>query len=78
MNYIKDRCMENKIHILFFISPGLKAVLGQYRPKYKGLLSMGCRERSPHARSVTQDTSRMGTSRMKQEEEADIRVIVKE
>ena len=53
---------------------GLKEVLGQYivvhRPKYKG----------PYTRGVypTQYTSRMGTVRVKQEEEADknnVRVI---
>ena len=34
----------------------------------------------PHARGVypTQDTSRKGTARVKQEEEADTRIIVKE
>ena len=38
---------------------------------------MGCRERGSHARGVypTQDTSRMGTARVKQEEEeADTRI----
>ena len=41
---------------------------------------MDCRERGYHARGVypTQDTSRMGTARVKQEEEADMRIIVKE
>ena len=39
---------------------------------------MECRERGSHARSVylTQDTSRMGTARVKQEVEADTRIIV--
>ena len=42
--------------------------------------SMDCRERGSHARGVypTQYTSRMGTARVKQEEEADTRIIVKE
>ena len=42
-------------------------------PKYKGPFSMDCRERGSYARGVypTQDTSRMGTVRVKQEEETD-------
>ena len=51
-----------------------------HRPKYKGSFSMECRERGSHGRGVyptrTQDTSRMGTARVKQEEEADTRIIV--
>ena len=41
---------------------------------------MDCRDRGSHARGVypTQDTSRMGTVRGKQEEEVDARIIVKE
>ena len=41
---------------------------------------MDYRERASHARGVypTQDASRMGTARVKQEEEANIRIIVKE
>ena len=41
---------------------------------------MDCRERGSNARGLypTQYTSRMGTARMKQEEEADKRMIVKE
>ena len=57
----------------------LKAVLSRCEdvaktPKYERHLSMDCRERGSHARGVypTQDTSRMGTARVKQEEEADI------
>ena len=48
------------------------------RLKYKGPFSMDCRERGSHARGVypTQYTSRMGTARMKQEEEADTIIIV--
>ena len=39
---------------------------------------MNCRERGSHARGVysTQDTSRMGTARVKQVEEANTRIIV--
>ena len=39
-----------------------------------------CRERGSHARGVylTQDASRMGTARVKQEEGADTRIIAKE
>ena len=39
---------------------------------------MDCREQGSYARGVypTQDTSRMGTSRVKQEVEADTRIIV--
>ena len=42
-------------------------------PKYKGSSSKDHRERGSHARgaSPTQDTSRMGTARVKQEEEKD-------
>ena len=37
------------------------------------------RERGSHARVYpTQNTSRIGTARMKQEEEADTRIVVKE
>ena len=41
---------------------------------------MDCRERGSHARDMypTQDTSRMGTARVKEEEEEDTRVVVKE
>ena len=41
---------------------------------------MDCRERGSHARGVylTQDTSLMGTARVKQEEEADTRIIVRD
>ena len=44
---------------------------------------MDCRERGSHARVVllvhlTQDTLRKRTAKMKQEEEADTRIIVKE
>ena len=47
------------------------------RPKYKGPFSMDCREQGSRARGVypTQDTSRMGTARVKQEEEADTRIM---
>ena len=45
--------------------------------KYKGASSMDCRERGSHARgNPTQNTSRMGTVRVKQEEEVDTRIIV--
>ena len=39
---------------------------------------MDYKEREPHARGVysTQDTSRMGTERVKQEKEADTRIII--
>ena len=41
---------------------------------------MDCRERGSHAQSVypTQDTWGMETAKVKQEEEADTRIIVKE
>ena len=41
---------------------------------------MDCTERGSHARGVysTQDTSRMATARVKQEEEADTRKIARE
>ena len=46
----------------------------------RGTSSMNCRERGSHARDVhpTQDTSRMETARVKEEEEVDTRIIVKE
>ena len=49
------------------------------RENYKVPFSMGCRERGSHTRGVypTQGTSRMGTARVKREEEADTRIIVK-
>ena len=49
-------------------------------PKYEGQFRMACREQGSHARGVypTQDTSRMGTARVKQEEEADTIMTVKE
>ena len=50
-----------------------------HRPKCKGSFSIDYRERGSHARGVfsTQDTSRMGTVRVKQEE-ADTRIITRE
>ena len=46
--------------------------------KIQGPFSIDYRERGSHAQSVypTQDAPRMGTARMKQEEEADTRIIV--
>ena len=46
----------------------------------KGTSSMDCRERGFHAQGLypTQDTSRMGTVRVKEEEGADTGIIVKE
>ena len=45
--------------------------------KYAGPFSMGYRERGSNALGVypTQDTSRVGTARVKQEEEADTRIM---
>ena len=47
------------------------------RLKYKGQFCINCRERGSHARDVypTQYTSCMGTARVKQEEEADTRIM---
>ena len=47
------------------------------RPKYKGPFRIDYGERASHAQGVypAQDTSRMGAARMKQEEEADTRII---
>ena len=41
---------------------------------------MDCRERRSHARGVylAKDTSQMGTARVKQDEEADTEIIVRE
>ena len=66
--------METKIakqeeEFLLFIT-GLKAVLGQYELfTDKGPFSMDYRKRKSNTRDVysTQDTSRMGTTRVKQE-----------
>ena len=46
----------------------------------RGTYSTDCRDRGSHARGVypAQYTSRMGTARVKEEEEADTRKIVKE
>ena len=48
-----------------------------HRLKYQGPFSMDYRERGSHARSVqpTQDTSRMGAARAKQEEKTDARIM---
>ena len=48
--------------------------------EYAKPFSMDCRERGSHARGVytTQDTLRMGTAKMKQEEGEDTRIIVSE
>ena len=48
-------------------------------PKHKGPFSIDYEEWRSHARGVypTQDTSRMGTAKVKQEEEAVTRIIVK-
>ena len=50
------------------------------KPKYKRPFNTNHRERGSHARGVypTQYTSHIGTTRVKQEEEADVRIIVKE
>ena len=60
----------------------IRALFSQYKivAKYKGPFRMNNKERGSHARGVylAQDTSRMGTARVKQEEEADTRMIVKE
>ena len=49
------------------------------RLKYKGPSSMENKEQVSHAQGVylTQDTPGMGTARVKQEEEADTRIIMK-
>ena len=49
-------------------------------PVLYNTFDMDCRERGSRARdmSPTQDTSRVGTARVKQVEEADTRIIVKE
>ena len=51
-----------------------------YRPELQELFGMEHRERGSHARGMypRQDTSHMGTSSVKQEEEADTRIIVEE
>ena len=48
------------------------------RSKYKGTFSIDCRERESHEHCVypTQNTPRMETARVKQEEKADTRIIV--
>ena len=50
------------------------------RPKYEIPFSIDYRERRSHARGVypTQNTSRIGTTRVKLEKEADSSIIVKE
>ena len=46
------------------------------KPKYTGLFRIDYRERGFHARGLypTQDTSSMGTARVKQEEEVDMKM----
>ena len=74
-------------HERFFliISTELKAVKRLIRvvhgPKCKESFSIDYRERRTHERGVcipTQDTSRMGTARVKQDEEADTKIIARE
>ena len=63
----------------YSIGTGLKADLSQYElfrdRNTRAPFSMDYRERGVYP---TQYTSRMGTARVKQEEEADKRIIVKE
>ena len=72
------------IIIIIIIITRFREVLGRYRvvnrPRYRGPASTDCRDRGSHARGVypSQDTSRMGTATVKQEEEADTRIIAKE
>ena len=49
----------------------------QKRPKYNGPVSIDYREWGSHAQSMypSQYTSRMGTARVKQEEETDNRIM---
>ena len=56
------------------------SVVKPFRLKYNGPFSIDCMERGSHARGVypIQDTSRMGTAKIKQEEQADIRIIARE
>ena len=54
--------------------------LSHFASKHKEPYSIDCRERRFHARGVylTQDTTRMRVSRVKQEEEAETRIIARE
>ena len=67
-------------HLLSRVQSSLRSTRVVHRPKYMIPFSMDCRERGSHARGVylTQDTSLMGTARVKQEEEADTRIIERE
>ena len=64
------------------IKTGLKAVLGQYEltsdRKTRDHLAWAIERRS-HVRGVypTYDTSRMGTTRVKKEEETDTRIVAR-
>ena len=73
--------MDNFSHDLHYISffSKTKAILGHFE-LYKRPFSVGYRKRGSHARGVhpTQDASLMGTAMMKQEEEADTRIIARE
>ena len=53
------------------------SLLSHFVSKYKGPSCMDYRERGSHVRGVypTQYTSRMGAVRVKQEEEADTRIM---
>ena len=69
--------ISKSVSVLYFflLARGLNksSIRVAYRSKYKGLFCIDYRERGSHARGVyfTQDTSRMGTTRVKQKEEAD-------
>ena len=74
-----------RIVLLLLLYTRLKADLSRCEDVAKdrntrGTPSMDCRKRGSHARGVypTKDTSRMGTASVKEEEEADTRIIVKE
>ena len=69
---------------LLLLYSGLKAAIRQYevvpKNKKKGPFSMDYREQRSHVRGVylTQDTSRMRTARVMQDEEADTRIPAEE
>ena len=73
--------IEQKILCQTFLIHFVITAVKPFRLEIKGgPSSMGCRERGSHALGVypRQDTSRMGTARMKQEEETNTRMIARE
>ena len=70
---------HNGVIISMGLKGSLRSIRVVHRPTYKGPFTMDYRERGSQARRMyhTQDTSRMKTVRVKQEEEDDRRIITR-